>query len=343
MVPPISLCFFLLLLCFLLPFISANSSLDDVFSNFPDALPDAPTLSNVGSLSPGFRPHPAGEPLPLPGLYKTSWKKFRVDEMDPTNKHITVFFPTNYDASAPPFRFLAYAHGFGGGGLQTGPVYYEICSALASWGYVVTLHHSCDVGCTREDGKFGFDDYYKEQLKAIDWAEGMWEAGDAAFANLDFESGVGVVGHSMGGQATLFSSAYNATSHNIKAAVYHHAWTEDFPAPQVPFLSMTSTYDDEADATTMGQAIYDIEGTEHHTKGLVSKANFGHHEADILGINPLLGQFTAAWFKLMLEGKGEESNVDYEEMIFGTSSTSICGGGDGAVDDNMCELVDNRH
>jgi hypothetical protein len=278
----------------------------------------------------------------VPGFYDVTYKKYKVDSMDITNKHITVFHPTNYDeATTPPFRLLAYAHGFGGGGLQTAPAYWEICNNLASFGYVVTLHHSCDVGCTREDGELGFDDYYKEQLKAIDWVESVYRTDDT-FANLDFESGVGVVGHSMGGQATLFSSAYNSTSHNIKAAAYHHAWTEDFPRPTVPFVSFTSVYDDEADATKMGKAIYDIPGTEGLTKGLVSTAKYGHHEADILGINPLMGQFTVAWFKILLEGVKQENGVDYEEMIFGKGEASVCGGGDGEMDMAMCEISDMR-
>ena len=257
---------------------------------------------------------------------------------------MTVFYPVEYDKDVTrPFRLLAYAHGFGGGGIQTAPAYWEMCEALSSFGYVVTLHHSCDVGCTREDGKLGFDDYYKEQLKAIDWVETMLnDGGDVAFANLDIESGVGVVGHSMGGQATLFSSAYNSTSHNIKAAAYHHAWTEDFPQPTVPFISFTSVYDDEADATKMGKAIYDIPGTDNLTKGLVSTANYGHHEADILGINPLLPQFTVAWFKVLMEGVSTENGVNYEEMIFGKGPTSVCGGGDGEVDATMCEILDKR-
>ena len=35
----------------------------------------------------------------------------------------------------------------------------------------------------------------------------------------------------------------NTTEHNIKAAVMHHAYTHSYPAPQVPFLAMTSALD----------------------------------------------------------------------------------------------------
>ena len=146
----------------------------------------------------------------------------------------------------------------------------------------------------------------------------------------------------MGGQATLFSSAYNASFYNIRVAAYHHAWTEDFPTPTIPFLSFTSDDDDEADATKMGLEIFNTPGTENLTKGVINKGLFGHHEADILGINPLLAQFTAAWFKVMLEGITSENGNDYEEMIFGKSVISICSGGNGNVNPDMCEIVDNR-
>ena len=146
----------------------------------------------------------------------------------------------------------------------------------------------------------------------------------------------------MGGQATLFSSANNASDYNIKVAAYHHAWTDDFPVPTIPFLSFTSDDDDEADAVKMGLEIFNIPGTESLTKGVINKGWFGHHEADILGINPLLAQFTAAWFKVMLQGITSENGNDYEEMIFGKSDKSICNGGNGAVNVDMCEIIDNR-
>ena len=44
----------------------------------------------------------------------------------------------------------------------------------------------------------------------------------------DFSRGVGIAGHSMGGQATLHSSeAGRAAKHGISAAAMLHAWTHD--------------------------------------------------------------------------------------------------------------------
>lgn len=240
----------------------ADQSFQDDLQTLSTPYPSVSLSKNVGSLTPGFRPKP-DQPSAIPGFYDVATKKFSVDAMDITNKHITVFYPTN---NPSPSKLIAYAHGYGGGGIQTTPVYWEICEKLSSFGYVVTLHHSCDLGCL-SDGKIGFDYYYYEQLKAITWVEEMKEDGEEEFVkNLDLDDGVAIAGHSMGGQATLFSSAYNSTSHNIKAAAYHHAWTEDFPTPEIPFISFTSYYDDEAPQDTMGLPIYEIE-TEGITKG----------------------------------------------------------------------------
>jgi len=217
-----------------------------------------------------------------------------------------------------------------------------MCKRLASFGYVVALPHACDVGCTLDDGDLGFRHYYYEQLKAIDWGREQWLAQEEGFANLDFDSGVGIAGHSMGGQATLYSSAYNATEFNIKAAVYHHAATSEFPTPTVPHLIMTAEFDDEAVPEKDALPIFDLDTPDSMSKGIVNKAGFGHHQPDILGFNPLMPQFTVAWMKVFLDNVMVEGDNDWEDMIFGTGDKSICSGGDGGVIDSMCEIRDNR-
>ena len=148
------------------------------------------------SLKPGFRPHPEGEPTPISGYYKVALKKYVNEKADPTNQHITVFYPVDYDIeSTPKFRFLPYMHGFGGGGIQTVPAYYEICKGLASFGYVVALPHACDVGCVSDGDILGFEHYYEEQYKTIDWAAEVIRGGvETPFTNIDFDAGIGIVG-----------------------------------------------------------------------------------------------------------------------------------------------------
>jgi len=89
----------------------------------------------------------------------------------------------------------------------------------------------------------------------------------------------------------------------------------------------------------MGIPIFESGERTGLTRGIVSTSNFGHHEADILGINPLLAQFTTAWFKWFMAAGGDDG-VDWEEMIFGTGENSVCKGGMGDVE--RCEIVDLR-
>ena len=73
--------------------------------------------------------------------------------------------------------------------------------------------------CFREPARNppGIGDYYKQQLLSIEWSRGS--AAAAAGLPINVSAGVGVAGHSMGGQATIFSAAYNGSSHRIQAAV----------------------------------------------------------------------------------------------------------------------------
>merc|ERR1712048_695191 len=115
----------------------------------------------------------------------------------------------------------------------------------ASYGYIVAAHESCDTGC-KQGGSDplnppGFKDMYKEQLKVIDWAK---KQSDAVFGKANFDIGVGVSGHSMGGQATMRSSSKLGEGHGIKAAAMHHAYSIGaYNAPIVPFAAFTGSGD----------------------------------------------------------------------------------------------------
>lgn len=98
---------------------------------------------------------------------------------------------------------------------------------IASFGFVIVAPMSCSVGCKQG----GWDTYYEEQLKVIDWAHNVSHNGSkpkpgetwAGTAAIDWTKGVGVVGHSMGGQATVRSAGKeHVVRYNISAAVLHH-------------------------------------------------------------------------------------------------------------------------
>lgn len=159
----------------------------------------------------------------------------------------------------------------------------------------------------------------------IDWAKQT-----LAFA--DFSKGIGIAGHSMGGQATVFSASYsNASQYNIKAAVMHHAYTHSYPPPQVPFLAMTGANDHVASAA-MTENFFNAPDANPH-RVLRNKLHADHLEP--LSISPtydhFLPQFTAAWFKIFLDETPQDLGIDFEEMIFGNSSSSLCAGGDGKM------------
>ncbi len=81
----------------------------------------------------------------------------------------------------------------------------------------------------------------------------------------------------------------------------HHPYTHTFPAPEVPFIVFTGTADTTAPADTMAVPIFNAPGGSP-TRALVNKVGAGHHEPDILSLDPdgvgHLAQFSAAWFKV---------------------------------------------
>ena len=163
-------------------------------------------------------------------------------------------------------------------GHYSGPTH-PLLEELASWGYVVLAPRSCDKGCLQgcrslEGDPPCFGRYYDQQLLVVDFARSP----AAAAAGLPINTSlVAVAGHSMGGQATLFSAAYNATSHGIKAAALHHAYTHTYPAiPTIPHLVFTGTHDTTA-PPVMASSIFNAAGA-FATRGLVNKAGAKHDE-----------------------------------------------------------------
>jgi len=226
------------------------------------------------------------------------------------------------------------------------PGYNDLLHALSSFGYVVGATHQCSEGCfddclsLKQDPPC-FGHYYKKQLSVIDFAREQQQSGGddetaVPFKMIDFSVGVGIAGHSMGGQATLFSSSgNNASDHDIRASVLHHAFSHTFPEPTVPTLVFTGEADTVTPPDTMGIPMHDAALTAGVPTGLVDKTLVNHHEPDILcedrnGIR-LLAQFTAAWFKVYLDLTPQAYGFDFADMLFGTGPDSMCHGGDGQM------------
>ena len=307
-------------------------------------------------LSSGFS---NDNPEALRGPFSVKLESFPLnsDIKNPNEDKVSVWYPTGVISKSnepleetTKFKFISYAHGMFGGGIVDVPGYNDLLSAMASFGYIIAATHQCDVGCFDDCVSLPgdpecFGNYYMKQLAVIDWAKSCSSYNDTCsepFSHVDFSEGVGIAGHSMGGQATLFSSSYdNATNYDIRAAVLHHAYSHSFPAPTVPFLDFTGEEDTVAPANTMGLPIYQAAAGTGVTRGYVDKTYAGHHEPDITSLDrngiDLLAQFSAAWFKLYLDKTPIAYGIDFNDMIYGESSQSVCSGGDGSVTACMFE------
>ena len=295
-----------------------------------------------------------GDPEATRGPYETKLKVFALnsDIKNPEEDKISVYYPIGLadgsnitlDDLEVSFKLISYAHGMFGGGILDVPGYNDLLSTMASFGYIIAATHQCSVGCFDDCVSLRYDppcfgNYYLKQLDAIDWSKECASGNTACaepFKHVDFSAGVGIAGHSMGGQATLFSSSEgNATAYDIRAAVMHHAYTHTFPAPTVPFLDFTGDEDTTAPVDTMAIPLYEAADGSNLNRGLVDKTYAGHHQPDILSVDrngiELLAQYSAAWFKLYLDKTPTADGIDYYAMIYGLDSGGMCSGGDGVL------------
>jgi len=153
---------------------------------------------------------------------------------------------------------------------------------------------------------------------------------DTRFEHLN-ASAVGMCGHRIGGQAALFASSYdNATKYGIKAVVLHQAYTSTYPPSSVPLLAFADTIWDH-----VAHQIFNTAGAAT-PKGLAT--TILEKAADPLHGNTWLAQYTVSWLKLFVDGTTQAHGVNFQELIFGQGSSSLCGGGNG-YDLNECTFV----
>jgi dienelactone hydrolase len=245
------------------------------------------------------------------------------------------------DDDGTDFPLIVYAHGLFGGSIAEPVGYYDMFTQLAAWGYYVLGTRACTLGCSDDPvslpgDPFGFGMYFKQLFKVITWARDSRDSGRAGFERLDSAAGVGMCGHSMGGQAALFASSYdNATNYGIEATVLHHAFTHIYPSPRVPLLAFTGGRDPVA-PPDMARQIFNAPGAAT-PRGLVNKKSADHTEP-CFDENKWLAQYTASWFKLYLDGTPKAYGVDFHDLIYGNGSNALCGGGDGD-DLSECSLI----
>eukprot|EP00040_Diaphanoeca_grandis_P016596 m.85858 g.85858 ORF g.85858 m.85858 type:complete len:292 (-) comp25903_c0_seq1:129-1004(-) len=267
---------------------------------------------------------------PGTGPYSTTHATYTYEKMDETSKKIDVCQPV---AKTPgqQFPLIAFAHGFMDEAYE---VYHDLFEEFASWGYVVAAPLACQYGCLSDCHDDPLDppcykEYYQQQLLTIEWANNQ------SALPINVSMGCAVAGHSMGGQATLFSAAYNSTTHNIKVAGMLHAFTHTYPAiTTVPFLTFTGTDDDVA-PPEMADKIFGATGASPD-RGLINKVGANHHEPST-DYNQKLAAATIAWFKVWLDRTPQALGVDFEARIYGNGTDSVCGGFDGKM--KACTIV----
>jgi hypothetical protein len=92
----------------------------------------------------------------------------------------------------------------------------------------------------------------------------------------------------------------------------HQAYTHSYPAPKVPFLASTGAKDTTAPpAAGDDRALLQRAAGANPVKGLVNKASATHHEPGTTDYNPLLAQFSVAWFKMFLDKAPQADGIDY--------------------------------
>jgi dienelactone hydrolase len=262
------------------------------------------------------------------GPYPYAEKTYRSLKMHPTDRRIDVAYPADTGAENRRFPLIVFMHGLGNDGFAT---YGTMMHLFASWGYVVAAPRACKFGCLagpRCQSKFGdppcFADYYKEVYKAIDFLKTVVEL------PINHTAGVGIAGHSMGGQAALFAAAHaGSKKYDIRAAVLQHPYTHDFPAiGTIPLLVFTGDHDPVATPKSAHQ-IFDAPGADA-MRGLVESA-FADHGEPSTYYRPQIGLYTTAWFKIFLERTPSFYGVDFQQLLIGEGSNSLCDGGDGLL------------
>ena len=283
------------------------------------------------------------------GPYRTSTFKLHSPAHDTSNQEIHVFAPdTPNPLNVTHFPLVAYAHGFLGGGAIDIHGYDLLLHQIASYGIVVAAHASCNDGCvdgetpsrwTRCGGlpvfdpRNGWDGYYAESLKTIEFAHNS--SAMPPFDRVNFSLGVGIAGHSMGGQATGYAAGTAcADEWNIRAAVLHHPanivnWASGANSGinvTAPVATFTST-GDKICPDTYSSAFH--AALPESTPRLYRDVHGSSHLEPVLFPpieSPYLATFTAAWFNIFLgqsSGRAGPGSTAYE-AIFGTGTNSVC-------------------
>lgn len=268
---------------------------------------------------------------PTKGPYATANKRdYKITGTDSGKLH--VYYPKG--AEGEKFPLISYAHGLAGGSVDL-LGYATHFAQLASYGFVVVAPNTCNFGCKdsvkspfadcnqvavtgKNPDADGWNTWFGEQIKAISMSRDLASSGDSIFGSINWDVGIAIAGHSMGGQATAWAAHKNCTQQwDIKTAAIHHGvYGTTNEMIGVPVIAMGGTSD--ASITLKTKDVF--------TKSPIYPKVFrdivgGPHTEPVLSPNPLLATYTAAWFKYTL---GLDEDNKYHDMIFGNNADSLC-------------------
>merc|ERR1711934_603348 len=211
-----------------------------------------------------------------------------------------IYYPTDTTKTYP---LISFAHGFTAGGAKV-PIDYgpKLLSGVASWGYVIVATEDAPSNyCEQET---------QDQLHSIEVMKGD--------SRVDWSKPVGLMGHSMGGHATVRSSGNQAavSKYNIAAAVaLHPVASLAFAQPQVPIFYGTGTADVIVPPVGVIGMYYK---TTKPGKVIAEITGATHFEPNTIGPNRWT-PYAAAYFGCYLYGI-----QDACDTIYGSSSKALC-------------------
>eukprot|EP01061_Rhynchopus_euleeides_P033793 TRINITY_DN56_c0_g1_i1.p1 TRINITY_DN56_c0_g1~~TRINITY_DN56_c0_g1_i1.p1 ORF type:complete len:262 (+),score=107.42 TRINITY_DN56_c0_g1_i1:82-867(+) len=159
----------------------------------------------------------------------------------PGSHRVDVYYPS--DLEGGPYPVVGFAHGMLAGGATGRPVYHHLIEKIVSLGMVVVAPESCLLAyCS------GF---YRDQLAAINATHNS--SLHEAFAHVD-TTRAGVIGHSMGGEATEHNAGHEGYGIRAAAAVHPVSKAEWGRDAKVPVFYTTGNLDVQAPAKTVEEA-----------------------------------------------------------------------------------------
>jgi len=268
------------------------------------------------------------------GYYRVKHDTIYCNNLDKSSKYIDIWYPenNNHNISIP---LIVYGHGYSGGSFSLPFGYSPILSEISSWGFFIAAPRSCSYGCYESMNERlpkdppGFKYFYNELLKTIDCVDGNE---DESFKIIDKKKGVGIAGHSMGGQAALYGSLKeNNKFYNVKTSVIHNVYTHSFPIIDIPFLIITGS-DDKLAIPSWSKKIF--MDSMVNDKIFINKLQKSH--TDLLYQDyKNYSLVTAFWFKLYLTEIESEMGNNYYEYIYGNNEESLCSNGFGLLKECM--------